>query len=88
MRKNHYCIVSGTTGKLTHIGSYVPSQFEDDPVRILGEDKFRECDVIWLQSTQFLCPGMIDTHIHAPQYRQLGSANNLQLVWTFAPDAH
>jgi cytosine/adenosine deaminase-related metal-dependent hydrolase len=27
-----------------------------------------------------VCPGMIDTHCHAPQFKQLGSANNLPLV--------
>lgn len=81
VRKDHYCIISATTGKITHIGGLSPEK--DDPIRILGENGFRESTVIWLQSTQFVCPGMIDTHIHAPQYRQLGSANNLQLVNTF-----
>jgi hypothetical protein len=81
VRKDHYCIVSPTTGKITHIGPL--SSSKDDPIRILSRDVFREYDVIWLQSTQFICPGMIDTHIHAPQYRQLGSANNLPLVFSY-----
>jgi guanine deaminase len=84
VRKNHYCIVSGTTGKITHIGPHLPSQ--DDPIQILGEEGFQKYDVVWLQNTQFLCPGMIDTHMHAPQYRQLGSANHLPLVTT--PEFH
>lgn len=51
---------------------------------MLGEEKFREYVVVWLTSSQFCCPGMIDSHCHAPQYRQLGSANNLPLVHTLS----
>ena len=78
VRKDHYCIVSPTTGKITHLGPLTESH--DDPVRILGAETYRESVVVWLQSSQFVCPGMIDTHCHAPQYRQMGSANNLPLV--------
>jgi guanine deaminase len=78
VRKNHYCIVSPETGRITHLAPLSPSR--DDPHRILG-DKYRDYTVVWLQSSEFVCPGMIDTHCHAPQYRQMGSANNLPLVW-------
>ena len=77
VRKNHFCIVSPSTGKITHIA---PLTDTSTPIRILGEETFREYVVVWLASSQFLCPGMIDTHCHAPQYRQIGSANNLPLV--------
>jgi hypothetical protein len=77
VRRNHYCIVSPETGRITHLAPVEGRG--NDALRILG-DKYREYDVVWLLSSQFVCPGMIDTHCHAPQYRQLGSANNLPLV--------
>jgi guanine deaminase len=83
VRKDHYCIVSPTTGKIIHLGPL--SADCNDPVRILGAETYRQSVVVWLESSQFVCPGMIDTHCHAPQYRQMGSANNLPLVntlWT------
>lgn len=78
VRRNHYCIVSPVTGKITHIAEL--SADNDDPIRILGEEAYHKAIVVWLKSSQFVCPGMIDTHCHAPQYRQLGSANHLPLV--------
>lgn len=78
VRRNHCCIISATTGKITHLAPVLTTK--DDAVRILGEQTCRNAVVIWLLSSQFVCPGMIDTHCHAPQYRQLGSANNLTLV--------
>ena len=78
VRRNHYCIISSSTGKITHLAPL--SATGDDPIRILGEEVYRTCVVVWLSSSQFVCPGMIDTHCHAPQYRQTGSANNIPLV--------
>jgi guanine deaminase len=78
VRRDHYCIISSTTGKITHLAPV--SATRDDPVRILGEEVYHNSVVIRLLSSQFVCPGMIDTHCHAPQYRQLGSKNNLPLV--------
>ncbi len=78
VRRDHYCIISPTTGKITHLAPV--SVTRDDAIRILGENIYRNSVVVWLQSRQFVCPGMIDTHCHAPQYRQLGSKNNLPLV--------
>jgi guanine deaminase len=78
VRRNHYCIISAVTGKITHLAPV--SETRDDAVRILGEQVYRNSVVVWLLSNQFICPGMIDTHCHAPQYRQLGSKNNLPLV--------
>jgi guanine deaminase len=77
VRRNHFCIVSPETGRITHLAPV--GGRGNDALRILG-DKYREYDVVWLLSSQFVCPGMIDTHCHAPQYRQMGSANNLPLV--------
>jgi len=78
VRRNHYCIISPTTGKITHLAPV--SANHDDVVRILGQEVYCNSIVIWLLSSQFVCPGMIDTHCHAPQYQQLGSKNNLPLV--------
>jgi guanine deaminase len=79
VRRDHYCIISPLTGKITHLAPLSSSR--DDAIRILGEEVYRRYIVIWLKSSQFVCPGMIDTHCHAPQFRQLGSANNLPLVF-------
>ena len=79
VRRNHFCIVSPSTGKITHLAPV--SGTRDDAIRILGNERYRNAIVVWLQSSQFVCPGMIDTHCHAPQYRQLGSKNNLPLVY-------
>jgi cytosine/adenosine deaminase-related metal-dependent hydrolase len=69
-------VVSGGTGKITQIGAL---GHEDDPREVLGPD-YQGRNVVRLAENEFVCPGMIDTHCHAPQYRQLGSANNLPLV--------
>lgn len=79
VRRNHYCIISATTGKITNLGPL--SKAADEPILILGEEAYRKSVVVWLLSSQFVCPGLIDTHCHAPQYRQLGSANSLPLVY-------
>jgi len=81
VRRNHFAIISCETGKITHLAPL--SAARDDPLQILGAEAYRLADVVWLLSSQFVCPGMIDTHCHAPQYRQLGSANNLPLVVPF-----
>jgi cytosine/adenosine deaminase-related metal-dependent hydrolase len=77
VRRNHFCVVSPTTGKITQLA---PFSSEKELVQTIGAKEFRESTVVWLTSSQFVCPGMIDTHCHAPQYRQLGFANNLPLV--------
>ena len=77
VRKNHFMIISPLSGKITHIARLTVT---NTPRSILGEEKFREYVVVWLKGSEFICPGMIDAHCHAPQYRQIGSANNLPLV--------
>ena len=81
VRRDHFAIISGKTGKITHFAPL--SAARDDPGQILGDEAYRRAVVVWLLRSQFVCPGMIDTHCHAPQYRQLGSANNLPLVAPF-----
>jgi hypothetical protein len=39
------------------------------PCARLQEHRVREEDVQKLSRSQFLCPGFIDTHVHAPQVR-------------------
>ncbi|MEZ0167614.1 guanine deaminase [Microvirga sp. TS319] len=42
----------------------------------------RQCSLIELQDGQFLLPGLVDLHIHAPQWPQLGKALDAPLeVW-------
>ena len=48
VRRDHYCIISPTTGKITHVAPV--SATRDDAVRILGEEAYRNSVVIWLLS--------------------------------------
>lgn len=43
-------------------------------------DGFRDADVVHLKRSQFLFPGMVDTHLHAPQWPNLalGMEGNLR----------
>ena len=36
--------------------------------------------ILQLPSSQFLMPGMVDTHIHAPQYMNAGTGYDKQLL--------
>ena len=46
---------------------------------LIAEHGINKEDVVYLDKTQFLLPGFIDTHIHASQFPNLGagSFNNL-----------
>ncbi|XP_006816518.2 guanine deaminase-like [Saccoglossus kowalevskii] len=41
---------------------------------------FNPKDVRYMKQSQFLIPGFVDTHIHAPQYAISGSGMDLQLL--------
>ncbi|XP_003383532.1 PREDICTED: guanine deaminase-like [Amphimedon queenslandica] len=53
---------------------------------------FEERDIHHLETSQFLMPGLVDTHIHAPQYKFTGTGYDLQLLdwldkYTFPTEA-
>lgn len=39
-----------------------------------------DCDTTRLSESQFLLPGLVDTHIHAPQYAFTGTATDIPLM--------
>ena len=43
-----------------------------DLPRVLGKYQLKEDEVIYLTESQFLLPGLIDTHIHASQFPNAG----------------
>lgn len=59
-------------------------EFEDvdnhDLSRFLEQEGFSDACIIHLTDTQFLVPGFIDTHIHAPQYPNAGFGMDLPLL--------
>lgn len=48
----------------------------------VGEHYYKQDDVevIQLSASQFLMPGFIDTHIHAPQFAQNGLGLDMELL--------
>jgi len=44
---------------------------------VLEKYKLEKEDVIHLKNTQFLLPGLIDTHIHASQFPNAGGINDI-----------
>jgi guanine deaminase len=64
-------IVVGDDGRITSIGSAADA----DPFRAAGT-------LTELQPGQYLLPGLVDLHVHAPQFRQMGKALDVPLeVW-------
>ncbi|XP_028312848.1 guanine deaminase-like [Gouania willdenowi] len=63
-----------THGKIAFIG-------EGKHVKRLSQDfKFSLSDVKQMAQHEFFMPGMVDTHIHAPQYSYAGTALDLPLL--------
>ncbi|KAK9900614.1 Metallo-dependent hydrolase [Cystobasidium minutum MCA 4210] len=55
---------------------------EQDVQFILSQQgwELAETQVIWLKRGEFIIPGLIDTHTHAPQYPNLGRGQQYQLL--------
>ncbi|CAF1183883.1 unnamed protein product [Adineta ricciae] len=69
IRKQHICTVN--KGKIEII----------EPADSLNTvDLYRDYTIIHLSESQFICPGFVDLHCHAPQYRQVGSATEVPLL--------
>ncbi|KAA8650903.1 hypothetical protein EYZ11_009998 [Aspergillus tanneri] len=84
-------IVVSSSGTILSIH---PSTDPDDIPSLLSPHHLTPstCPTLFLSSSQFLCPGFIDTHTHAPQWSQRGLGRGLPLLaWletlTFANEA-
>ena len=68
-------VIIGPDGVITHVQDADPAHV--DPFRRTGR-------LLELTPTQYLLPGLIDTHVHAPQWPQAGTALDLPLEqWLF-----
>lgn len=72
--KEHLMIVNAA-GTITHLGPAGTS----DAAAALQLVGLQESDIHTLSPTQFLLPGFIDTHFHAPQYSYTGVGTDLPL---------
>ncbi|CAF1094754.1 unnamed protein product [Rotaria sordida] len=68
IRKQHVCVVN--KGKIEII----------EPSASRNLDEHQNFTFIKLNESQFICPGFVDLHCHAPQYRQAGSATEVPLL--------
>ncbi|EPS39199.1 hypothetical protein H072_7002 [Dactylellina haptotyla CBS 200.50] len=68
VRSNVYCVVTG--GVIRQICDH------EDGIR----HEFRQLPPTELKGTQVLIPGLIDLHIHAPQFKQLGTKTDIPLM--------
>lgn len=72
--QNKVVIVNKDTGKIEEILE------EENWKQNLNDINAEELDIIRLTDKQFLMPGFIDTHVHAPQFANNGCALDLQLL--------
>ncbi|CAF3197982.1 unnamed protein product [Rotaria socialis] len=68
IRKEHICVVN--KGRIELI----------QPFANRNLDEHQDVTFIHLSESQFICPGFVDLHCHAPQYRQAGSATEVPLL--------
>ncbi|CAF1544731.1 unnamed protein product [Rotaria magnacalcarata] len=68
IRKEHICVVN--QGRIELI----------QPFANRNIDEHQDVTFIKLSESQFICPGFVDLHCHAPQYRQAGSATEVPLL--------
>ncbi|KAG2236958.1 guanine deaminase [Thamnidium elegans] len=73
--KNGVLVVDNEKGVIVHVEKEV-----SDLDSFLSTTSFQDAKIEKLGSEQFLVPGFIDTHAHAPQYMFAGSGMDLQLL--------
>ncbi|GAA5811507.1 hypothetical protein MFLAVUS_004944 [Mucor flavus] len=73
--KNGVLVVENEKGVIVHVEKEV-----SDLDSFLATTSFQDAKIQKLGAEQFLVPGFIDTHAHAPQYMFAGSGMDLQLL--------
>ncbi|NXW49450.1 GUAD deaminase, partial [Nyctiprogne leucopyga] len=73
-------------------GTIVFLERTDQQEQLAKKWKFKTCDIRELSNHEFFMPGMVDTHIHAPQYSFTGTRVDLPLLqwlttYTFPTEA-
>jgi cytosine/adenosine deaminase-related metal-dependent hydrolase len=61
-------------GIITHLAPLLPSTTSEASSAAVS------AKIVQLSNTEFLCPGMIDLHIHAPQFIFTGTATDKPLM--------
>ncbi|KAF8236255.1 Metallo-dependent hydrolase [Tricholoma matsutake] len=88
------CLLSvGPSGNIDWIVEYVPEYLLQDTLAQKGFLDINAIDFIVLKAGEFIIPGFIDTHTHAPQYPNIGSGQQYELLdWlehiTYPMEAH
>ncbi|KAI8984027.1 guanine deaminase [Mycotypha africana] len=72
---NGIIVVDNETGLIAHVERDVK-----DLETFLNSSSFEDATVQKVEKEQFLIPGFVDTHAHAPQYMFAGSGMDLQLL--------
>ncbi|KAJ7510029.1 Metallo-dependent hydrolase [Mycena galericulata] len=72
------CLIAvGSTGNIDWIVEDVHDSMVQETLATHG---YVDCDVVCLRDGEFLCPGFIDTHTHAPQVPNVGSGQQYELL--------
>ncbi|KAH9936536.1 Metallo-dependent hydrolase [Fomitopsis serialis] len=84
VRTNHLCVVDGK-GRIALFQSLPEGVAEDgERIKTSVPEEYRGFEVLLMKEWEFVCPGMIDCHNHAPQYHQIGTATDYTLFnWLF-----
>ena len=82
VRTNHICVVD-SKGRIASLqplpDGAVAEQANAEQLKKLVAEEYRRFDVLIMEEWEFVCPGLVDCHNHAPQYRQLGTATDYTL---------
>ncbi|EIN10803.1 Metallo-dependent hydrolase [Punctularia strigosozonata HHB-11173 SS5] len=87
VRTNHVCVV-GPNGRIAVIKPVDPATHDpvqtEEAIRSSVPKEYQELPLYLMGEHEFLCPGMVDCHNHAPQYHQIGTATDYTLFdWLF-----
>ncbi|GLE00836.1 hypothetical protein PINS_up009633 [Pythium insidiosum] len=72
-----FLAIDGATGRIT---TFHPETQPEDVERLRHAMQVDASAVLELSPTQFLMPGFIDTHVHAPQYQFTGTGTDTPLM--------
>ncbi|KAI9312634.1 guanine deaminase, isoform CRA_b [Dichotomocladium elegans] len=74
-------LVTDTKGDIIAVASNVDETELIPTIEAMGQHhQLKDGDIIKMSSTQFLLPGFVDTHIHAPQIAYAGTGTDVPLM--------
>ncbi|KAK7746583.1 hypothetical protein SLS62_009380 [Diatrype stigma] len=79
--ENAVLVVDPNDGRIIRLDENVPREDVPALLRSLGlDDADGGAKTRYLERTEFLIPGFVDTHNHAPQYAQRGLGQSMQIL--------